>query len=162
MPPCPCGSPRPFDDCCRPFLDGTRRPETAEQLMRSRYSAFTRVEMDYIRETTLPKRRADLDEAATRAWAEGSEWLGLEILAVDGGGPDDDSGTVEFQASYEQDGEEELHHERSTFLRQDGRWYFVEGKHAGPATFVREQPKVGRNDPCPCGSGKKFKKCCGR
>lgn len=129
--------------------------------MRSRYSAYTLAKIDYITATHDPKTRANHDEAQARKWAEGSEWLGLEILSAHGGGAEDASGTVEFIARFRQDDEEHEHRERSDFVRRSGRWYFGDGKVLGPMTVRSEGPKVGRNDPCPCESGKKYKKCCG-
>ncbi|MEW8683176.1 MAG: YchJ family metal-binding protein, partial [Candidatus Thiodiazotropha endolucinida] len=69
--------------------------------------------------------------------------------------------SVEFIATYKEGGMVRPHHEISRFLKQDGVWYFVDGQLVAPKTEKRHQPKVGRNDPCPCGSGKKYKKCCG-
>jgi SEC-C motif-containing protein len=162
MTPCPCGSSKAFDDCCGPLLSGERPALTAEALLRSRYTAFTRHDIDYIERTIHPEGLEDFDRAAASRWATGSEWLGLEVLAVDAGGTEDDEGEVEFVARFVQDGKETSHHEVATFARHEGAWCFLDGHHPGVKTFVREAPKVGRNDPCPCGSGKKHKKCCGR
>jgi SEC-C motif-containing protein len=134
---------------------------TAEALMRARYTAYTRGEIDFILATMEPERRADTDIDGIREWSENSEWLGLAILSTEEGGPEDTSGVVEFVADYVYDGEERRHHERARFVRLDGRWFFDEGEKIRARPFVRESPKVGRNDPCPCGSGRKYKKCCG-
>lgn len=162
MSDCPCGSGTDFDQCCEPLLKGRRKPRTAEELLRSRYTAFVERDMRYVRQTTHPRSLEEFDEDAARSWSESSYWVGLEILDVEGGGPEDDEATIEFAATYIQDEEEKVHHEFSRFKRERGRWYFVDGKYAGGQTYVRTEPKVGRNDPCPCGSGKKYKKCCGR
>jgi SEC-C motif-containing protein len=162
MTPCPCGSSRSFADCCGPLLGGERPAGTAEALLRSRYTAFTRNDIDYVERTTHPEGLEDFDRTAARKWAAGSEWLGLELIEVSGGGPDDDEGEIEFIAKFLQDGKEAAHHEVASFARHDGNWHFLDGRHPGVRTFVREAPKVGRNEPCPCGSGKKHKKCCGR
>ncbi len=69
---------------------------------------------------------------------------------------------VEFIATFKEKGVTRRHHERSSFLREGDNWYFVDGDMVLPQTQVNEGPKVGRNEPCSCGSGKKFKKCCGR
>ncbi|MES9980019.1 MAG: YchJ family metal-binding protein, partial [Candidatus Thiodiazotropha sp. 6PLUC5] len=90
-----------------------------------------------------------------------SEWLKLEVVETDKGTADDEEGSVEFIATYKERGTIRPHHEISHFTRVDGKWYFVDGELVSPKTEVRKQPKVGRNEPCPCGSGKKFKKCCG-
>lgn len=157
---CACGSGRTRSGCCGPFLDGERPAPTAEALMRSRYCAFVEHRVDYLHETLEPKGRADHDQKATRKWAEQSEWLGLEILSVTGGGESDDAGEVEFLARFRADGQRLEHRELATFARHDGRWCFVNGRPPKPRTFTREGPVVGRNDPCACGSGRKAKKCC--
>ena len=72
----------------------------------------------------------------------------------------DVAGRPEFVARYRTKGELQEHHEIATFVKEEGRWYFLDATTPAAETFVREAPKVGRNDPCPCGSGKKFKKCC--
>ena len=162
MSDCCCGSGLDFNDCCEPILSGARPAETAEALMRARYSAFVTKQADFLHQSLHPDHRSDHDVAATRRWAENSQWLGLEILAVNAGGKDDEEGTVEFVATYKERDLVKPHHEISTFRKLDGVWYFVDGKLIPPKTEIRNQPKVGRNDPCPCGSGKKYKKCCGR
>ena len=86
--------------------------------------------------------------------------MGLELRAVTDGGVDDAIGTVEFVARFRFNGEQHLHHELASFRREQGRWVFVAGD-MNPKGPPRRVVKVGRNDPCPCGSGKKYKKCCG-
>ncbi|NLN61455.1 MAG: YchJ family protein [Myxococcales bacterium] len=159
---CPCQSGAPFARCCEPFLTGSALPPTAEALMRSRYTAFTRADVGYIRDTRHPQSDFHFDEEATRKWATGSKWLGLTILNTAGGGLNDSEGEVEFVARYTVDGQKTEHHERAKFQRDQDRWYFVDGEFVRTAPIRREAPKIGRNDPCSCGSGKKFKKCCGK
>jgi SEC-C motif-containing protein len=161
MKSCPCGSQKSYDECCGPLIAGTRKAETAEQLMRSRYSAYVEGAIPYLRETLHPDHRKDYDEKSSREWSEKAEWHSLQILDTAAGGPEDEEGEVEFVAAFSLQGTRQEHHERSTFARRGGTWYFVSGKEVKPKPVVRESPKVGRNDPCPCGSGKKFKKCCG-
>ena len=158
---CPCGSGSTYADCCQPIISGQRAAETAEQLMRARYSAYSQVEMDFLLESLHPDRRDDADPESSRDWAENSQWHGLEIRSTEAGGPDDERGMVEFVASYTYEGQRKHYHEEARFDRLDGRWYFTEGRRAVQKPLVREEPKVGRNDPCPCGSGRKFKRCCG-
>lgn len=155
---CPCNSNLDFASCCEPYIKGTDKPPTAEKLMRSRYTAYTLAAIDYIEKTTDPASRSDFDRNASLHWAKSSEWLGLEILKTEGGTENDTKGLVEFIARYRSDGVERTHHERSEFRKRDGQWYFVDGKLVQAP--VRAAAKVGRNDPCPCGSGKKYKKCC--
>ena len=159
---CPCGSDEPFDSCCGPLLSGEEEAATAESLMRARYTAYTRCEIDYLLKTVHPAKKGAYHTAAMRRWATESEWRGLEIIATDGGGPEDDTGTVEFIARYAEKGKSREHHEIAEFRKQAGRWTFYDGRAPRPVTFVRKTPKVGRNAPCPCNSGKKYKKCCGR
>jgi SEC-C motif-containing protein len=173
---CACGTGLEFSNCCEPFLTGKANAETAEKLMRSRYTAFTTVNVDYLKKTLAPESRSDFDVAATKKWAQEAKWKGLQILECKQGGVEDKKGSVEFIATYVVDGEGLDHHEVAQFKKNDaGQWFFVDGDshthaegeghahhhQAKPQTVHRESPKVGRNDPCTCGSGKKYKKCCG-
>ena len=127
--------------------------------MRSRYAAFATANIDYIEETTDPSVRDTFDRDGTTEWAKNSEWMGLEIVSHEKGGKDDKTGEVEFIAKYKYEGVERLHHERAQFKKHDGTWYFLDGTLVQAP--VRAEEKAGRNDPCPCGSGKKYKKCHG-
>ncbi len=149
-----------YADCCAPFLEGRAQPATAEALMRSRYTAFVHGDIDYLEQTLAPGTRDDFDRKAITHWARQSQWLGLDVLATEDGTATDESGYVEFVASFIHEGEQYQHRERSLFRKVDGRWYFQEEADRKTQPIVKgAQP--GRNDPCPCGSGKKFKKCCG-
>ncbi|WP_419785299.1 YchJ family protein [Pseudodesulfovibrio sp.] len=159
--PCPCGSGKEHAECCAPIISGSKPASTAEALMRSRYTAYVDKEIEYLTESLAPEARKDNDENAVREWADTAEWLGLEITDTEAGGEDDEEGIVEFSATYAVNGQEQIHRERSSFRRVDGQWRYVEGEMVSPPN-VRKGPKIGRNDPCPCGSGKKYKKCCGR
>jgi SEC-C motif domain protein len=157
---CPCGSSLEYANCCEPFHKGEIAP-TAEKLMRSRYSAFEKGEIDYLEQTLTPESRADYDSAQTKAWAEQAIWKKLEIGKTEAGQENDDTGIVEFRAYFKMDGRHQVHHEISRFTKQDGRWFYVDGE-VNPKQEQRiVTNKVGRNDPCTCGSGKKYKKCCG-
>jgi SEC-C motif-containing protein len=159
---CPCGSGVPYDVCCRPLIRGEQSAKTAEQLMRSRYSAYVKKEIEYIFTSLHTEHRADYDEKSSRAWAESAEWQKFEIVRKTDGGPEDREGEVEFIALYTEQGIKKVHHELSTFKKEGDAWYFVSGKNVPPKQVVRAIPKTGRNDPCICGSNKKYKKCCGR
>jgi len=161
MKPCPCGSALTYGECCEPYISGLKNAPTAEALMRSRYSAYVEHAIDYIVNTCTEDEQERIDINQTRAWSERSKWLGLKILSTEKGGMADTEGTVEFEALYEMDGLRDIHHERAKFKKNNGAWLYVEGNIA-PKTVVRTGPKVGRNDPCPCGSGKKYKHCCAR
>lgn len=162
MKDCPCGSELTYKKCCEPLIKGDRKAETPEQVMRARYSAHVKVEMDYLQTSLHPDKRADYDNDMAREWSENAEWQGLEIISTQGGGVEDDEGEVEFTAKFIWKGENRDHHERAHFSKEDGDWYFIEGEAVKSEPFIRPDPKVGRNDPCPCGSGKKYKKCCAR
>jgi len=158
---CPCGSGLTYERCCEAFIKSERLPETAEQLMRSRYSAHVMQEIPYLYQTIHPDFREDWDEQGVTAWSKNAVWDGLDIVFTEAGGPADDQGVVEFVARFSMKGDQMRHHERAVFERIENRWYFKEGEFVKPKQVRRETPKVGRNDPCPCGSGKKYKKCCG-
>ena len=158
---CPCQSGEVYDRCCEPLITGVKQAETAEQLMRARYTAHSQVQMDFIEKTHDPKTKKHLDLKDSRDWAETTTWKGLELIETKKGGPDDEVGTVEFKATFEtKDGPQE-HHEIAQFRKENGVWFYTDSSHPKAQTVVRTEPKIGRNDPCPCGSGKKYKKCCG-
>jgi SEC-C motif-containing protein len=161
MQSCHCGSGQTYSTCCAPYVTGAELAPTAEALMRSRYSAYVEHAVDYLGETLHPAHRADWDREATRRWSEDAEWLGLEIVSSEAGQSGDREGWVEFVAIFNEGGSQKRHHERSRFQFEGGRWYYVDGDTPKPKTLRHENPRVGRNDPCPCGSGKKYKKCCG-
>lgn len=157
---CPCGSGRPYSECCEQIISGSQPAHTAEQLMRARYSAYVFAEMDFVFESTHPEHRQGYDHAGTKEWAETAEWQGLEIINTNKGGADDSVGEVEFIARFSEKGNRREHHEAGQFKRKDGRWYFTEGQMVRPKPLT--VTKVGRNDACTCGSGLKYKKCCGK
>lgn len=128
--------------------------------MRSRYSAYVRGDFDHLEHSLAPELRGQFNRSAAEAMSNAIEWRGLDIRGVTGGDAESDTGTVEFAARFVEDGEEKVHHELASFRREDGRWLYVEGK-MNPKGKPRQASKIGRNEPCPCGSGKKFKKCCG-
>lgn len=161
--PCPCGTATAYGDCCGAWIGGDARPDDAATLMRARYTAHVVGDMDFIVSTHHPATRGDIDVEATRRWASESDWLGLDIRDVSEGGPDDEAGKVEFVARY-RDGarRRHSHHERAVFEKYHGQWYFRDAEVPDVGQFTRDAPKQGRNDPCACGSGAKFKKCCGK
>ena len=158
---CSCGSGQEYSACCEPFIRGTERAPTAERLMRSRYTAYARGQVDYLVKTHDPRTRSPRLREAAKKWARDAEFTGLTVMECTGGGVNDTEGTVEFRATYIEDGTEKTLSERSEFRKQDDRWLYVQGGAPTAGTVKRSSAKVGRNDPCPCGSGKKYKKCCG-
>jgi SEC-C motif-containing protein len=128
--------------------------------MRARYSAYVLGQVQFIYQSTHPDKRSGYSEEEIEAWSRNSTWLGLTIIGTQEGGPGDDAGTVEFVASYTEKDRPVRHHEIASFRRHDGAWYFYDGQPPPARPVVRDRPKVGRNEPCPCGSGLKYKKCC--
>jgi SEC-C motif domain protein len=115
---CPCGSGEAYDACCGPVVRNERWADTAEELMRSRYTAFVLGDVDHVFRSWHPATRPDgLDELPDL------QWLGLEILDVVDGGPTDDEGVVEFRATHARG----TQHESSRFVRRAGRWVYVDG-----------------------------------
>ncbi len=157
---CPCGSNKNYSECCELFINGSSRPATCEDLMRSRYTAYALHEIDYIIDTISPKRLHEYDREAISSWSESAEWAKLDILECKDGGVDDEKGEVEFQAYYALEKGIECHHELASFTKIDGKWFFEDGKIVKNEPIVRKEPRTGRNESCPCGSGRKYKKCC--
>jgi SEC-C motif domain protein len=161
MAACACGSGTQYNKCCEVYILGKEQAPTVELLMRSRYTAFTNNSIDYLFETHHASTQETLDRDEVEKWSQDSEWEGLSIKKVEKGLESDSIGSVEFIASFKIDGVLQNHHETATFKKEDdGKWYFVDGKVAAKP-YTRAAEKVGRNDPCLCGSGKKYKKCCG-
>ena len=154
---CPCGSGAAFKDCCEPVINGTRESDTAEELMRARYSAFVTGAVDFIISSTHSRTRNEVDRASTQEWSETSTWRGLQILETKQ--VNENKAYVSFEAQFTQNGKDENHREKSLFEREHGQWRFVTGDELKNPTVRYETPPPGRNDPCPCGSGKKYKKC---
>lgn len=152
MPPaiCPCGSSLPLADCCGRYHAGAPA-ESAEALMRSRYSAYVLGLIDYLVATTLPVQQAGLEREAMAAWSAQSQWRGLSVEEHRPLGGTPARAQVTFIAHWQDADGEHAHRECSDFVKAAGRWYFID-----PSVPL----KVGRNDACPCGSGQKFKKCC--
>lgn len=157
---CPCGSGATYDKCCGPIISGASKAETAEALMRARYSAYVKSEVDFLLESLHPDGAGGVDRESTKAWAQNAKWHGLEVLDTAAGGPKDETGEVEFVAKYTMQDEPQRHHERGMFKRHNGLWRYLDGNEIHPSPVVGPRLRVGRNDACPCGSGGKFKKCC--
>ncbi|AIR07351.1 SEC-C domain-containing protein domain-containing protein [Cedecea neteri] len=118
--------------------------------MRSRYTAFVKQDADYLVSSWHEScRRPSLNSEISNGFGE-TEWLGLTIYE-EAEGKDAHEGYVSFVARFRENGKQSAIIERSRFVRESGQWYYIDGL----------RPQFGRNDPCPCGSGKKYKKCCG-
>jgi len=125
--PCPCTSKKPYDRCCGPFHAGTALPETAEALMRSRFSAYALGKVDYLISTRPEAKRAEENRDELRQYCKSVSCVGLKIVAREKGGKDDDTGVVTFHASLQANGRRTLHIETSTFARENSRWVYVDG-----------------------------------
>jgi SEC-C motif-containing protein len=138
-------------------LKQQRLAENAEVLMRSRFTAHAIGDYRHLHRTYLATARQPYVEQ------QGGDvhWTRLVIHSHEPGAKPG-SAFVDFTAYFEESGREQPMHEKSEFLQQGGEWFYAKTVRSGPAPVKSVGPKVGRNDPCPCGSGKKFKHCCGR
>jgi SEC-C motif-containing protein len=159
---CPCGSGLELAKCCQPFIQGKQKPATAEQLLRARYTAFTLAEVDYVLSTHHSRTRHEVKREEIEEWAKGSEWIGLKIVQSEAGKESDNQGTILFCAQYRADDKDQDHWEQSYFEKENGEWRFLDAKGVKAGPIRRDSPKIGRNDPCHCGSGQKYKKCHGK
>ena len=153
---CPCGSQAEYQTCCGRYHDGAAIPETAEQLMRSRYSAYVKHDIGYLLKTHDPSTRHGFDALSAGAWAREADWRRLDIVSIRKGAASDATGMVEFIAWFMTKDGLSCHHERSDFRKLDDGWVYVAGEGKLADAVIASIP---RNDLCPCGSGKKFKKC---
>lgn len=148
---CPCCSGMQYSLCCEPWLSGSAIPSTPEKLMRSRYTAYVKQDAAYLAATWHSScQQAQLQSVLEESFAS-TEWLSLNVIAQETGSHDNEA-FVTFFARFLDNQRVAAIHERSRFLREDHRWYYIDGT----------TPQVGRNDRCPCGGEKKYKKCCGQ
>jgi SEC-C motif domain protein len=148
---CPCGSKKAEQYCCQMYLSGKKKPETAEKLMRSRYTAFYRGNLDYLMATLHPERRNPNDRQELDKSRTNTQWLSLTIINTQKGNKNDVTGIVEFEAIYLRNEPGQLH-ERSRFSKTGDRWFYVDGDIL-PGTVPK--PK----ELCWCGSQKKYQQC---
>ena len=141
------------------ILDRKLRADTAEDLLHARYLAFNKNDIDFIVDTHHSKTRSEVKREEISEWAKNSEWMGLTVHQKLGGESSDTEGQIVFLVKYRADGKENDHWEHSFFEKENGEWKFLDGQPPKTGPLRRSEPKVGRNDACPCGSGKKFKKC---
>jgi SEC-C motif-containing protein len=153
---CPCGSGKALSDCCGPILSGKRKAATAEELMRARFTAHATRDFAFVHRTYRPTARqpyvADPNAPTT-------EWTRL-VVHDHSLGKTPDIATVEFSAYGKEGGTEQVLQEKAEFVREGGEWIYTRPLREGPAPFRDTAKKPGRNEPCPCGSGKKYKHCC--
>lgn len=147
---CYCGSNKSYSDCCQEIIEQTKIAETPEQLMRSRFSAFTLKNSSWLKNswhtTTRPKQINFEDNI---------NWLDLSIINTQL--IELNRGRVEFEARYLKNGKINAIHENSRFEKIAKQWFYIDGDYLKQSF---KTIKVKRNDPCPCLSGKKFKICC--
>lgn len=146
---CPCGLGN-YATCCQPLHLGQQKALSAEQLMRSRYSAFALQKIDYIVQTTALGQQSYLDVPAIAQWSKDNQWLKLELLKAQEK-LDKNHASVEFKAHYHDTQQAQEHHELSYFVKQNELWYFLD-----PTV----EQSITMKQPCICGSMKKFKQCC--
>lgn len=147
---CYCGSLKNYNDCCAPYHQSLKVAETAQQLMRSRYSAFVLANTKYLKQTWSPDLCLE-----SLGLENKTKWLRLEIVAVDKGLAADKSGQVEFKAWFIESEKLYCLHEISDFEKKNEQWFYQAGE------IIDEPVEVlTRNQNCPCGSGKKYKRCC--
>lgn len=147
---CYCGDKLDYEEHCEKYLKGIEVPKTPTELMKSRYSAFVVRDFQYIFDTYYKETRDFTVEDLEKTTNE-DNWISLEIVDSD-----DVEGIVTFIAKFKQGLYTYEHKERSKFIFEEGRWFYY-GELPFPA-----QVKAKANEPCPCGSGKKYKKCCGK
>lgn len=153
---CPCGSGETYSNCCHVFISGEKSAPTAEALMRSRYTAYTKSELGYIERTMKGRALLRFDKQKSETRASNVKWDRLEILKTS---QQNNRHFVEFIAYLSVNDQHETLHERSEFLFENDQWYYIDGEMF-PEKLLNSRRKTGRNEPCSCGSQKKFKKCC--
>ncbi len=158
---CPCLSQKKYSECCEPIITKKETADSPEALMRSRYTAYVKQNITWLKDSLEPSQQKDFDLKSVEAWSKNSTWMGFELKnsKID---EEKNLAWVEFTARFKQGNITRDHHELGEFHRIDGVWYFYDGKALKPETVKKESPSIGRNDPCPCGSQKKYKKCCGK
>ena len=158
---CACGSGVAYLSCCGPYIENTHKPDQPDKLMRSRYVAYTQANMQYIEQTMCGKALDQFDSNHNKQWTESVQWMKLDVINSAISKTNDRKGFVEFKAYYKTNGLVKCMHEKSSFIRIDDTWFY-NGSEMLRVTdsSVHKVVKPGRNDPCFCGSHKKYKKCC--
>jgi len=154
---CLCGSDLSYAQCCGLLHSGKSHATTAKALMRARFTAYAMRNGDYLLQTwDVPSRPEAIDFSK-----ETGVWTSLDIISTKKGAEKDSKGIVEFKAYFTQDDEAKVMNEISRFVKKQGHWFYLDGKvkSVGSSEGPMNQ---GLNAPCACGSGKKFKRCCGK
>ncbi len=165
---CYCGSPEDYADCCAPLHQGIRQAQTPEQLMRSRFSAYVLAQVPYIEQTYHSTKRTANARAEIDDFARSATFISLQVLSSPENSPllprdclpsnkspeTADIGYVHFIVKFFLDDKLQILEEESRFVREDQQWRYLDG-----VLTPHPSQKTGRNDSCPCGSGKKYKTC---
>jgi len=144
---CICGLEKNYNECCGAIISGEKSAQTPEELMRSRYSAYVNGAGIYLVESSVKENQFTQDIELIEEFSNSVEWLKLDVLNAT-------KDQVEFKAYYREKDKIALLHEKSNFVKEDGVWKYKDGE--------LYNSKIERNEPCPCGSGKKYKKCCAK
>jgi len=148
---CDCGSGIAFANCCAVVWQHGGSTDSAERVMRARYTAYARGNIEFVQLTTLPIQQSRLDLAQITAWSVQTEWLGLQVLSHQLSVHSAQHAWVVFSVSCRENGQPYTHHERSAFVKDAVSWRFID-----PTVPIKAE----RNQPCICGSKQKFKRCC--
>lgn len=157
---CPCGSGLDLDACCGRYIDGKAKAPTAEALMRARYTAHALKKYDFLTDTTHPEFREGASVEEIQEWSSLMDWERLDIIETSAGTENDQTGEVKFCAHYRVKNIPQELREDAFFRKEGEDWFYVDGKVHAKEPVRNPGSKIGRNAPCPCGSGKKYKKCC--
>ncbi|PCI70916.1 MAG: hypothetical protein COB26_00775 [Piscirickettsiaceae bacterium] len=152
---CNCGSSKLFSLCCEPLLCDIKLPSTAEQLMRSRFTAFCIHHHQYLVDTQYPGKRTTNKFDKLQQNSEPTIWVKLTILQTHQGQAEDNTGSVNFSALFNENNQFYKLNEHSTFIKENQQWYYLDGQPTVEETTL----KLKRNEPCWCGSAIKYKSC---
>jgi len=134
-------------------------PESPRKLLEKRYQAYVDGDVDFLIASVHPDKKNKHNRKQMEDWSKNAVWNGIKIEEE----ADEDSRSyITFQLKYQEQGQDIDHRERAEFRQHQGRWYYYDSKFPQGEPLRRDPNRVGRNDPCSCGSGKKFKKCCGQ
>ncbi|WP_448211507.1 YchJ family protein [Colwellia sp. MEBiC06753] len=151
---CPCCSNIALEMCCLPIIEQQQHAHSPEALMRSRFTAYALNKAEYILATYHSSQQSAHSLADIQAWAEENQWIELIIHQANSNST---PATIEFSAFYLNNHQLIEMRERSNFTQEKNQWRYVDG------TIITHEKitSLTSNDPCPCHSGKKYKKCCG-
>jgi len=144
---CICGNNKDYDECCGAIIEGKEKAKTPKELMRSRYSAYVKADGRYLVISAVKENRYEDDAQLIEEFSNSVKWLKLDVLKAQ-------DNIVEFKAYYKDQESIKVLHEKSNFVLENDIWKYKDGE--------LYNSKIERNESCPCGSGKKYKRCCGK